>query len=208
MISNFSELKSAIYAWLLKDTNDVFFTSDRVDDIIYLAEAEMSRRLRIRELKASAPLVTTAGNNAVTIPSNYREAVSMYHEDGTEIQYASPSFFSREGLYGITGKPIYFYIDESSFILGAIPAASYNITVDYYKNISNLTVSNTTNSVLTSYPEFYLYVCLKHAYIASQDMEKEATFEARIEKMLSEINKADSSTMVLRGARGVARNII
>lgn len=208
MVNSFSTLKDAIYAWLLKDTSDVFFTSARVDTIIFLAEAEMSRRLRIRELKESAALTITAGNNAVAIPANFREAVAMYLSDGSEIQYASQSFFVRNNLYNEIAKPQYYYIDESNFILGGVPATSYSATVDYYKNIPNLSVSVTTNSVLTSYPELYLYMCLKHAYIASQDVEKEAMFEARLEKIISEINSADSKTMAQRGARGVARRII
>lgn len=211
MISNYSELKAAIYAWLLKDTSDVFFTSSRVDDIIFLAEAEMSRRLRIRELKDQELYTTTAGDNTLTLPSNFREAVSVYFNDGTvpsEIRYASPAFFTRENLYATSGRPSYFYIDDVNLVLGANPASSYNIALDYYKNVPNLTVSNTTNAVLTAYPEFYLYMCLKHAYIASQDIEKEAQFEARIEKLIGEINKSDSSSMALKGARGVARQII
>lgn len=206
-MTNFATLKSNIYKHLLKDTSDAFFTSDTVDFIISLAEAEMSRRLRIRELKETATLNAVGGNNEVAYPTDFNQAVSLVNDDGSEITYASPSVFAREGYYRKSGKPQKFFIDGGNFILGGIPDTNYSITLKYYKKIANLSVSNTTNDVLTAYPDLYLYMCLKHAYFASQDVEKETLFEMRVEKIIAELNRTDDANMVLKGAKGNARMI-
>lgn len=210
-INSYTTLKTAILKWLLKDSGDAYFTSDMLDNIIFLAESELSRRLRIRQMRDSATLSYTGSDNAEALPTGFLEAYSVRFTGAVspqEIQFADAGFFARNNLYQITGQPEFFYTTEDSLILGPTPDGSYSVTLDYYKAIPNLSGSTTDNLVLLAFPDLYLFACLKQAYIASQDMEREGIYEARIDKLINEANRADRKTIAAKGTRGVARTII
>lgn len=210
-INSYTTLKTAILKWMVKDSGDSFFTSDMLDNIIYLAESEISRRLRVRQMRDQATLTTTGGVSSVSLPTGYLEAFSVRFSNSNfpqEIQFADSGYFSRNNLYALSGQPSYFYNDEDSIILGPTPDTAYEIALDYYKAIPNLSDSVTDNKVLLAFPDLYLFACLKQAYIASQDMEREAVFESRLDKLVGEANRSDRKTIAAKGTRGVARQII
>ncbi len=211
MISNYSELVQAIYKWLVKDSNDPYYNSAMIDNIIYLAETELSRRLRVRKMRDTAILTTAAGINAVTLPTGFKQVYSAYYNTANtpqELEYASPAVFARNNLYQGKGQPRYYYIDSGSMVLGVTPDAEYEFTLDYYKSIPNLSSTNTTNDILTDYPDMYLFACLKQAFIASQDSEREGQYEARLDKLVMEATKEDKQSINTNGLRGKARSII
>lgn len=209
MISTYSELKDAIYKWLVKDSSDPFFTSDMMDNIIYLAENELNRRMRVRQMRDVAQLTINAADNSTATPAGFIEAYSIWlNSPVQEIQSASAGIFSRDGMYLQTGNPTYFYINNDSFVWGPLPDSDYTATLDFYKKIPNLSGSQTTNAVLTDFPDIYLFTCLKHAYIAAQDVEREDKFEQRAALLIAEANAKDKKVSIVKGSRGVARQII
>jgi hypothetical protein len=209
MISTYAELKTAIYKWLIKDVSDPFFDSDMMDNIIFLAEYDLNRRLRVRQMRDSASLAITPADNTTALPAGFIEAYSIYLDSPVqEIQSASAGIFSRTGLYLRSGAPEYFYITGEDIIWGPVPDSNYTVTLDYYKKIPALSSSQTTNAVLTDFPDMYLYSCLKQAYIAAQDVEREATFEQRAAMLIVEANSKDKKAAIIKGSRGVARSII
>lgn len=209
MISTYSELKSAIYKWLVKDSSDPFFNSDMIDNIIFMAENELNRRLRVRQMRDTATLDITAADNTTDAPTGFIEAYSIYLDSPVqEIQSASAGIFSRDGLYLQTGNPSYFYIKGDSFVWGPVPDSTYTATLDFYKKIPNLSSTQTTNNVLRDFPDLYLFSCLKQAYIAAQDIEREASFEQRSAALIAEANSKDKKASIVKGSRGIARTII
>lgn len=209
MISTYSELKDALYKWLVKDSSDPFFTSTMMDNIIYLAENELNRRMRVRQMRDTAQLSITSADNTTAVPAGFIEAYSVYlNSPIQEIQSASAGVFARNNLYLQTGNPTYFFINNDSFVWGPIPDATYTVTLDFYKKIPGLSSVQTTNDVLTDFPDIYLFSCLKQAYIAAQDVEREQTFEQRAASLIAEANSKDRKVSIAKGSRGVARTII
>lgn len=209
MISTYSELKTAIYKWLIKDSNDPFYDSSTLDNIIYLAEAEMNRRMRVRQMRVTDTVAITASNNASDLPDDFIEAYSVYlNSPIQEVQSASAGVFSRNNLYLNSGSPTYYYITEGQFIWGPIPDSDYSAEVEYYKKIPGLSGTQTTNDIIRDFPDIYLFTCLKHAYIAGQDVEREGVYEQRIAVLLAEANSKDRKAAISKGSRGVARPII
>lgn len=210
MISNYTELKASILKWLTKQSGDAYFNDAMLNDIIYLAEAEMSRRLRVKQMRAQVSFDLTAGDNTQALPTGFIEPCIVYKTGATSspnIEYRDPSFFANHGLYTKSDTPQFFYFDEDSLVFGAVPASDVNITVDYYKSIPNLSDSNTTNTILTAFPDLYLVACLKQAYMANQD-DKELVYEQRMDKLIDQINRMDKKNTVTAGSRGNARAII
>jgi len=209
MISNYSELVTAIYKWLVKDSNDPFFDAGTVDNVIYLAENELNRRLRVRQMRDTASVSVTASDNTSPLPTDFIEVYSMYvNSPVQEVQSASAGYFARNNLYLTPGNPTYFFIDNGNFVWGPIPDADYTVSLDYYKKIPSLSLTQSTNDVLTDFPDMYLFTCLKHAYILAQDVEREGVYEARVANLIAEANSKDRKTTMAKGSRGVARQII
>lgn len=209
MISTYTELKTAIYKWLIKDSSDPFFDATMMDNIIYLAENELNRRMRVRQMRDVASLAVTAADNTTPAPEGFIEAYSLYlNSPVQEVQSASAGVFTRNGLYLQTGNPTYFFVNNDNFVWGPIPDSDYTVTLDYYKKIPSLSDTQTINDIIRDFPDIYLFTCLKQAYIAAQDIEREASFEQRAAQLIAEANSKDRKTSIAKGSRGVARTII
>lgn len=209
MISNYSELKAALYKWLVKDNTDPFFDSDMMDNIIFMAETELNRRMRVRQMRDTASVSITAGDNSSSLPTDFIEMYSVWlNSPVQEVQSASAGVFSRGNYYLTQGSPELFYLDSDTIVFGPIPDSDYTATVDYYKKISALSDSNTTNAILTDFPDIYLFTSLKHAYIAAQDVEREGVYEQRAAMLIAEANAKDKKASFAKGSRGIARSII
>ena len=210
MISNYTDLKASILKWLIKDSGDTYFTDEMLDDVIYLAEAELSRRLRVRQMREQTTFNLTANDPTYPLPSGFLETYIIYRtgaSDEPNIEFMTASGFAERGLFTKTGTPSFFHINEDSFVFGPVPSSDVNITLDYYKSIPNLSSTQTTNSILTNYPDMYLIACLKQAYMASQS-DREQIYEQRLERLIDQTNKADSRNMTANKSRGRARSII
>lgn len=208
-ISNYTQLKSAIYKWLIKDSNDAFLDSASVDNIIFLAEKELSRRLRIRQTRDTATLSLTAGDNSVAIPTNLLQVRSIYFETPVnEVRPVSPSYFNENNLYGKSGVPKYYYIgSDDNFVFAPTPDTGYTLTIEFDKFIEGLSDSNATNALLTAYPDLYLLACLKHAYTLLEDDDNEAKSTLKLDLMIDNLQKMENKAFMAKNTRGTARAI-
>ena len=207
-IASYSELKSAIYKWLVKDSTDPYFDSDMMDNIIFMAESELNRRLRVRQMRTTANVSITANDNTASLPADFLQAYSVHLTSPViEVQSASEGYFTRSGLYETVAIPQFFFVRADEIVFGPIPASDYTAIVEYYKKITGLSSSQTTNDILTAFPDLYLFMCLKHAYIAGQDVEREAVYEQRIMAIINNVNTMDKNASISKGARGVSRKI-
>jgi len=62
----------------------------------------------------------------------------------------------RRALSG-RGRPVYYSIFQDNLEFVPIPSGDTTIEILYYKNIPALSATNTTNWLLTKYPDLYLY---------------------------------------------------
>lgn len=208
-ISNYTELKNAIYKWLIKDSSDAFLDSATVDNVIFLAEKELSRRLRVRQTRDVTTLSLTGGNNSVALPANFLQVRSIYFDTPVnEVRPASPSFFNQYELYGQSGTPKYYYIgSDDNLIFGPTPDTGYTLTIEYDKFIDGLSGSNTTNALLTAYPDLYLTACLQQAYMVLEDDDNEAKAMLKLDRLIDSVQKTENKANMAKNTRGTARFI-
>ena len=62
-----------------------------------------------------------------------------------------------------------------------------NIELTYKASISSLSDSNTTNTILTRFPDLYLYASLFHAYTYLLDEQRATQYNALVENILQSI---------------------
>ena len=158
-ITNYSELKSAIADWLLRDD-----LTSVIPTFISLAEAQFNREIRdYRMVKRSTAQVDT---EYFVPPADWLENIrfQLNTTPATVLDFVSPDQMSEEeARRGSVGKPIYFTMIGSDFQIMPIPDIAYDAELVYYSKIAALSDSNTTNWLLTNSPDIYLYGALMQA---------------------------------------------
>jgi len=159
-ISTYAELQTAVANWL--DRDDL---TDRIPEFIALSEARMNRVLRIRLMESKYTASTAAAQRNYALPTGYLQMRNL-QINTTPIrpcQYVTPEIYDR--LYGstTTGTPEIYTIIANEIQLGPIPDGVQTIEMLFYKKISALSVTNTTEAMLTDNPDIYLYGALLEA---------------------------------------------
>lgn len=80
-------------------------------------------------------------------------------------------------LYGGSGRPLYYYDDETELILAPVPDDSYACEIKYLSRPTPLSASNTTNWLATNVATLLMYAALKEAEHFLVAPERVAEFE-------------------------------
>lgn len=189
-LDTFANLKSAIADWL----NRTDLTSS-IPDFITLAEAEMNRRIKTRRkyIRAEAALAA----EFVDLPSDFDSAVSLVIEstDPTRrLTYIDPdkAVELKASTYTASGVPVHYSIVGDELQIIPTPDSSYTGELTYRQKIPALSDSNTSNWVLVSHSDIYLYGALIHAAPFLRDDERVAVWGALHERALASLEREDA----------------
>ena len=193
----YSELKTNIANYL----NRSDLTSE-IDIFIDNTEAELNRRLRVADqVKRS---VATADGQYLSLPSDWLEAINIEITSNDFRPLMQMSIESldvyRKANNNITGQPIYYAIVDNTLELAPTPDAEYTLQLTYFSKIDALSDSNTSNFVLASHPDIYLYGSLKHASVFQTERERAPLFNAQFEKSLEEIRLQQERAEFAKGS--------
>ena len=170
-------LLPAIRAWM-SDRSDLYGSVEGdslSDDFIRLAETDLNRELRVREMETSATS-TPDSSGQFTLPTDYLEWRSVTSLDSPRRTLTPVDPNMAEHLYGYreSDLPQNFTIEGST--VSILPVSTTDVLFKYYRTIPAIGWSNTTNWLLTKAPHVYLYGCCMHAAIYIRDAEDEAHF--------------------------------
>ena len=187
-LTTYAELKTSIGDWLNRsDLTSV------IPDFISLAEAQIERTLRARQMIVRANASFDAQYGAV--PSDFLEAKSLKL---TSTNPQSPlSFLSIDALdaemtkYTGSGKPKFFGVVGGQLRIVPTPDATYTTELTYYAKLAKLSTSNTSNWLLASSPDIYLYGALLQAAPYLQDDARIQTWATLYERALNDLQTAD-----------------
>ena len=133
-------------------------------DFITLTESRMNRELRVREMVNTDTTTTTvAGTQSYSLPSGFLEASAVIYQSNpyrTLRFMANGDFYRQYNVTQTSGLPTFFTIVGENILLGVAPDSAQTLQIDFYKTLTALSESNTTNTILTNYPELYLYGAL------------------------------------------------
>lgn len=155
-IASYSELKTAVANWI--NRSDL---TSYVPDFIALGEARIYRELRIRAMETA--LSSTIASGVISVPNDY---VEMKHcrIDGSPTQHLTRKtaawIYENYPTRSSDGKPKFFAQDAGSFIFGPYPDSTYTVKGTYYKRLTALSDSNTTNWFVTNAPGILLFAAL------------------------------------------------
>ena len=180
----YSELKTNIANFL--NRSDL---TNQIDFFIDATEAELNRRLRVKEMIKRA--TATADGQYLSLPTDWLEAINV-QIDGNNFQPLFQQSIEsldvyRKSIDNATNQPIYYALVDNTIELAPTPDSSYVLQLTYYGAIDALSDTNTSNFVSTSYPDAYLYGALKHASIYLMEDDRVALFTSQFEKALEEM---------------------
>jgi hypothetical protein len=187
-LTTYAELKTSIGDWLNRsDLTTV------IPDFISLAEAQVERTLRTRQMivRVNSSFTAQYGN----VPSDFLETKSLKL---TSTNPQTPlSFLTIDALdaeaskYTASGKPRFFGVVGSQFRIVPTPDGTYTTELTYYANLQKLSNSNTINWLLTASPDVYLYGSLLQAAPYLQDDARIQVWATLYERALNDLQVAD-----------------
>lgn len=188
-LDNHSNLKAAIIR--LDGSNDL---ADILDDCILMAETEMYNNqrvsLRCRELQTTVTTSTGTGDEFLSLPTRFLEFRGMHiivAGQPVEISYSSPESLKRKSS---AGRPEQYTVaDQIEF--NRVPDSDYPLKQIYYAKELPLDATNSTNSVLTNYPNIYVFGALWAANLYNAEEDKADFY---YQQFLRAIRGANQST--------------
>ena len=169
-ITTYAELQTGVLNWLNR-SGDTDATT-RAPEWISLAEDEIkvalgASPLRQGETKDAAFSVSA---EYVALPSGFLRARNFIIQGSpnVELDFTAPNVADRNAN-PVNGKPKKYTIQGNQLRFIPPPDATYTGTFSY-QALPVLSVSNTTNWLLTAHPKIYLYAALAEAAAYYQDV--------------------------------------
>lgn len=158
MISNYSELQTAIKNWSKRSDLDSL-----IPDFIRLSELRVNRNLRIRKMETRVQTSTVANQAYYGLPDQFLQMRSFKLNTSplTDLDYLTPERMDTVWAGSQTGQPKAYTIVGDEIRLGPTPdSANYTMEMLFWKKPTALSDSNTTNFMLTANPDALLYGAL------------------------------------------------
>lgn len=155
-LDTYAELQSAVADFL--DRQDLTAV---IPTFISLAEADINRKLRDWRMETRTTL--SASSQYTALPTNWLETIRLQVTGGTsEIQLASQGALAemRAAINDQTGKPTHYAFTGGQLELFPTPDQAYDLDLVYVAKVPALSNAATSNWLLTTAPDVYLYGAL------------------------------------------------
>jgi hypothetical protein len=196
-LTTYNELKSSVADWL----NRTDLTAV-VPDFISLAEAQIERTLRTRQMIVRATAAIDTEYSAV--PADFLETKSIKLNTNPVTALAFESIdamdLMKSTMYLSPGKPQYFSIVGGQIRVLPVPDNSYTAELTYYAKLTKLSSTVASNWLLASSPDVYLYGSLMQASPYLKDDARIPVWSSMYTNALEAIQVADDRGATSGGA--------
>ena len=193
-LSNYTDLRQKIIDQSHRDDLDL-----QLDDFIKLAETEMlanpEEALKMNEAEVITTLVTSTTSRLIALPADFQQARDFQitiSEDIHDLKYRTPDQLK---VRGGVGTPCSFTINANQIEFDVLSDVEYDVTAKYFAEFTPLNSTNTTNIVLTKYPNIYLYGCMAQVGSFTVQEQIEAFY---YQKFFAAIKAANQSEKDIR----------
>jgi len=187
-LTTYTELKASVADWL----NRTDLTTE-IPDFISLAEAQMERTLRTRQMLIRTTL--TVDSEFETTPADFLEVRALKltsTNPDTPLSFMTMDSLDDEATRETGGgRPKFFGVVGTEFRFVPTPDAAYTAEIVYFANLNKLSSSVATNFLLTSSPDAYLYGSLLQAAPYLQDDARIQVWATLYERALNDLQVAD-----------------
>lgn len=186
-ITNYASLQTALTNWLHRSDLSSF-----IPDFIALAETQLSVDLTdARWMWTTASFTTTAGSNVVSLPTDLIELkrVKIFSNPNQTCTYMPPEAF--EATYNDstnTNTPDAYSMTGLNIELGPSPDQVYTGEFLYRQMIPALSNSNTTNWLITNFPNLYMWGSILAAQVYLQNDDRLPIIADLYAKAVAQLN--------------------
>jgi len=183
-LDSYANLKLEVAAFMARSD-----LTTQIDSFIDLFEAWANRNLRVRQMENEA--YATAAEY-LPLPQDYvgLRDVQVQSTPRRQLQYVTPEYADMAAADGTTGEPSYYTIVGGQMRLVPSPSSADDVRISYWQSITPLDGTNTTNWLLTEYPDSYLYGSLFHARGYMPDESRAAFVKGMWDQVVAEIQSA------------------
>ena len=186
-LSTYIELKQEIIDWAHRGDIDL-----RVETFIKMAEQEMYAnpdevlRIRGQETRSTA----TTDGKYLALPDDFQSIRSLLittSGGNVELLPKAPAQLVTEPT---VGQPCFFAV-TSQIEFDRIPDSNYGVIIQYYAVPAALSDTNATNTILTNFPNIYLFGALSAANTYANNNEEAAINYSSFIRSIKGANKKD-----------------
>lgn len=184
-LDTYANLKASIRNW--SHRNDV--PDELIDDFIDLTETAMWQLLEIRDMSARAT-ATTGATRFLALPDEFikmRRLSLIVGGRVTDLKYATPESMK---VVTETSEPRFFTV-TTQLEFDRVPDAAYTVEMTYFRELTPLSDANTTNAVLTRFPDVYLSGALHYLYKWGNFDSETADYLVKFSDAIKRANKQD-----------------
>lgn len=179
-ISTYSELQTAVASWAHRTD-----LTSLIPDFIALCEADLAIRCKLVDFEGSASVTVTAGTGS--LPADYAgfRAAKWDANPDRPLTYLTPDALN---AVAESGDPQFYSVTGTS--VKVAPAGSGTLILTYQARLTALSNTNTSNTILTRYPDAYLQGTLLQVGVWARDTEAiglhSGLYEAAVARMKSD----------------------
>lgn len=189
---------TAIIDWtsLCTTSADFMNRTDVVPSIpsfVTLAEAEMNRKLKVRQMLARN--TATIASEFEAVPSDFAgaQALTLDATPTIQLEYADPDkiLYEKSRTTTIVGPPRLYSVQGDDIQLFPAPDGIYTARIVYFQRIPALSASLASNWLLRYSPDAYLYGSLSQGGFWLRGDPRFADWVNAFETILDNINEAN-----------------
>lgn len=187
-LANYTDLVASIASWV----NRTDLTSV-IPDFVTLAEARISRDLRLRSQVTAATISTVAGTQGASLPTGWLEFENVTVVSSPDVQLSYVNIQHLDTKFpnnSYTGTPVVYSIEGQQILFGPVPDSAYSVSVLYYKRLDPLSTTP-TNWLLTNHPGVYLWAALAESAPFLKDDERALVWEMKYKSVMESLQKSD-----------------
>jgi hypothetical protein len=179
-ITNYTDLQTEV----ISNSNRSDLTNT-VPTFIQLAEADMKRRLKLVDFEGAASITVTSGSG--DLPADFAGALDVYWDIATDVplRYLTHEQYNAKRPSMTDGDPVYYTITGST--IKVLPADTGTAVMTYIARLESLSSTNTTNTVLTNYPDAYFFGTLKWLYHHTRNWDAKAQQAGEFDRVIDQI---------------------
>jgi len=196
-----NELLADIDAWIARAG---LSTDQDAGTFLRLAEAKITRRIRVRAQETTTTLIASSRNTA--LPSDFlaMRSLSLDSTMDRTLEYLPPERIREAPIWnnqggGLTDNTAQAYtIEGTNIVLAPAPSALAPVTLDivYFAKFSPLVNSNDTNWLLINNYDIYLFALLFEVATYLQDVELAGGYIDRFETGVTELERSERRARV------------
>jgi len=188
-IGTYAELQAAVARWMHR-TN---LTGD-IPDFIMLAEKRITTMLNADFQNSAGTITTVSGQQYADLPSDLLNAFSLSIPNVTpSIDYVTLEQLNSKYYVGSVGTPQKYSILAGRIYFGPTPDAVYTVKCFYEASIPALSDDAPTNTLLTTWPNIYLWGSLVEAAKFARDKDTQSSFNNDFLEAMESVNILDWS---------------